>query len=440
MRRTAVRSNLNVGLTISPMRKESPKRLLLAALRAATNSQLVGELPALETGGGRSLLRWMDRSGLALYFWRELLKHGADENISSKWRNALQKRLADNTERTVDMRGEFRRVVLGFQQAGVKAIALKGFSLVPDFCEEAPLRHQTDFDFLVAPEDVNAAAETLRSGGYTAEKWSELGETCFTTPMSHIPSTEDYLYLRQQQRQVDLHVSLWEPSPWLKVETPADSLSRAECRTLEGTKVWCLPLADSFLNQVLHVFRHSMRSWIRLSWLLELGRCIDLHRADTRLWDGVREGAGESELLKKVFAFVLGLVNRVFEVRMPSILERWTGGTNTAALEAWIGRFGLDWATTDWPGSLKNLFIAEEFIHDPGLRMQYYRSRLLPRMVNASIGVIAAKGPRSFATLQVTRAKYLAQRTAVHMRDVFELPLQGWRWRRAAEAARREAR
>jgi Uncharacterised nucleotidyltransferase len=421
------------------MHKSSPKYVILAALHVKADVSSLGRLPSCDSSEGRALLRWMDRSGLALYFWWQLKTCRTTDAIPRCWRNALDQRHADNMARTSDMLREFRRVTMGFARHGIKAVALKGFSLVPDFCEDAPLRHQADFDFLVAPKDVKGVAMVLQAHGYAADHVSDSGETCFTTPLQRIPSTEDYLYARQHQRQVDLHVSLWEPSPWLEIETPKDSMDRAERRTLDCIEFWTLDLADSYLNQVLHVFRHSMKSWIRLSWLLELARCMELHRADTALWNSVVERAGEATITRKAFALVLGLVDWVFDVQAPSALDRWLEGVERARLEAWLRFFGVDWAVAEWPGSLSNLFVTEEFIPESKLRAQYWRSRLLPRRATASIGAIAVADAKTFAKVQVTRAYYLAQRAVAHMKDICALPVQSLRWRRAMETARRNA-
>src|SRR5215475_7339654 len=330
------------------MPENRSRRAVLGALRVTPDLCGVSRIPTLDSDDGRALLRWMDRSGLALYAWRQLQRHGATEKVPREWRHALQQRLLDNASRTEDLRMEFCRLNAAFERRGVSVATMKGFTLVPDFCEEPALRHQTDFDFLVRREDMSDAAEVLRMCGYNADRWSEGGETCFTTVLHRVPSADDYLYSHQHQRQVDLHVSLWEPSPWLAVETPTDSMSCIECRVLRGTWFSALSPADSFLNQVLHVFRHSMKSWIRLSWLLELGHCMELHRGDAELWQRVTGRAGQSELTKKAFAFVLGLVGCAFGAQTPKVLEQWLTGTDTARLRAWIEGFGLDWVITDW--------------------------------------------------------------------------------------------
>jgi hypothetical protein len=91
----------------------------------------------------------------------------------------------------------------------------------------------------------------------------------------------------------------------------------------------------------------------------------------------------------------------------------------------------VDWAISDWPGSLTNLFLAAEFIPERNLRLQYCRSRLFPRKSHASMGVISITGRNMFLRLQTARLSYLAHRTAVHLKEMVSLPIQHLRWKRA---------
>ncbi len=412
------------------------KLAILAALGHAPGFSGLVSLPPPESRGGRQLLAWLDRSGLALGVLRSLQINDAIPQISQAWRDALGQRLEKNIVRTRDMVEEFERLNVAFRKFGVKAAALKGFTLVPDFCAEPSLRHQVDFDFLVDSRDVSAAAEALRYCGYTADRLSESGETCFVTPLQHIPSADDDLYILQRQRQVDLHTSLWEPCPWLPVETPQDCLEYTQHRAISGVRYLSLSLEDKFLLQVLHTFRHSFRSWIRVSWVLEIAQCVEYHAEDDCLWNAVISRSGDSRLTKCIFAFVLELANRLFHTPIPARLRSWTAESHTQSLRAWLDHFAVDWATSDWPGSLNNLFLTAEFIPDPSLRRQYWRSRLLPQKRHASIGSIAVSSPSTFLRLQAARVGYVAHRAGVHLKDIVALPRQQLRWKRALQLSR----
>ena len=137
------------------------KRAILAALRHEPDFSALGSLPPLHSAAGRSCIRWLDHSGLALILLRALQNHSATTQISEAWRNALGQRHERNVIRMRDMVEEAGRINSAFLLYRVTAAFMKGFTLTPDFCEDPSLRHQVDFDLLVAPKDTKAAAKAL---------------------------------------------------------------------------------------------------------------------------------------------------------------------------------------------------------------------------------------------------------------------------------------
>jgi Uncharacterised nucleotidyltransferase len=415
------------------------KEIVLAALRREPCLAGIGTLPDAESRKGRRALRWLDESGLALAFWRQLEKFGATRRMAIGWQDALGARVAQNRIRTEEMKKEFRRLLRAFGTCAVRAVALKGFTLVPDFCEDAYLRHQVDFDFLVEPPAVGQAAAALRTCGYSASAVKTNGETCFTTPLRHIPSHRDNVYQLQSQRQVDLHVGIWEQSEWTSIIVPEDCVERAEVHFFEGEKSFELPLEDKFLLHVLHVYRHSLRSWVRLSWILELCRFLELHQDDQALWNRIVERAGDSRGMRKTFVFVLGLAGRAFHASLPGRMRAWLSEAMTVQLEVWLDHFGLEWALADWPGSLSNVLVASELIGDSGLQKAYRRNRIWPRNAQTSIGEVAGSDSLVWGKVQLARLGYLVERAVRHARDLAKLPAQQRRWKHALEASERRA-
>jgi len=412
-----------------------PKRVVLSALSHAPDFSGIQILPRLNSNASHIFQCWLDRSGLALGFFRQLQNHNIA--IPKDWHQALEQRWLKNTERMQGMLAEAQHLHNTFRSFAVTAVCLKGFTLTPDFCDDPFVRHQVDFDFLVAPSSVHAAAEALRFCGYSAARLNEEGETCFRTASQHIPSANDDLYVPQAQRQVDLHTSIWEPCAWLRVEVPQDCLKYARPHSNHGMECLSLSLEDKFLVQVLHAFRHALHPWLRVSWLLEIGKCLDKHQENTTLWNRVIHRAGSTHLAKSIFGFVLGLVHRLFHTPIPAPLGLWTENAITVSLRVWLDHFGVDWALCDWPGSLNNLFFACDFIPDPDLRKQYVRSRLLPGKAPLSLGSRPKAGAPKFLQWQAARLRYVAQRAAAHLKDLLALPWQSFRWRRALESSRR---
>ena len=407
------------------------KRAVLAALSFQADFSGLAAFPPLESANGQHLLRWLDQSGLSLVLLRRLQTSKVTPPVSAEWRQGLAQRLARNVLRLRDMLAEFKRVNDAFRAHDVTAVALKGFTLAPDFCEDLSLRHQTDCDFLVHQDSVTKAAEALQNCGYSTSRLNKTGETCFLTPLRHVPTAGDDLYALQHHRQVDLHISIWEQSPWIQIEVPQDCLGQARIHSIYGIDYLGLSLADKFILQVFHAFKHSFRSWIRPSWLLEIGRCMELHQSDAALWTRVIERTGSTHLTQYVFTFVLGLATRLFQTPIPAPLQCWTAEATSLAVRTWLDAFAVDWALSDWPGSLTNLFLAREFIPERKVRIQYCRSRLFPRKSHASLGKVSTTGRNMFLKLQTARLSYVAQRTAAHLKEMIRLPMQHLRWKRA---------
>jgi hypothetical protein len=197
-----------------------------------------------------------------------------------------------------------------------------------------------------------------------------------------------------------------------------------------------LPLETRFLVQVLHAFRHSFRSWLRLSWLLEIGHCMDLHHADDALWTRLIEQAGNTLLMKRIFVFILTLTNRLLGSRIPSRIANWAADGMTPTLRVWLEHFSENWALADWPGSLSNLFVASDFIADSRLRSEYLKSRLIPKRDRLTIETRNSNELERPFIWQIQRWKYVAHRAAVHLEDLVRFPLEQLRWQRALGAAR----
>jgi len=413
------------------MSDRARKLAILAAFRPAPDFSALQVLPSIHGSPGVRFLRWLDRSGLALGFYRRLADLGELSLLSKEWRYALEERYEANQRRTADMLDEVRRLLDALNAHGVVAVCLKGFTLVPDFSEDINVRHQTDFDFLIDSSEVRASAKALDSCGYSASRLNDSGESCFTTPLTHIPSTSDNLYEVQRQRQVDLHTSIWEPCSWLPVAAPQDCLAHIESRSSYGVEHRSLCLEDKFLLQVFHAFRHSFRSWIRLSWLWEIGVCLRNHWGNVELWRRVTHRAGNTLLTKRIFALVLGLSERLFGGAIPPELAQWSSVSMTHSLRTWLDHFATDWAISDWPGSLSNLFLTAAFIPDPTLQRLYWRSRVLPRGNSTSIGHVANANLLQTVRANAARWYYVTNRARAHLKDIVAFPRQRLRWKRA---------
>jgi len=412
------------------MRGLRVKLAVLRSLRAKPDFSELAVFHKLAPRARRDLLAWLDQSGLSLYLLDQIERHGQSTRVPEDLRSALGERAASNLRRSQDMWSEFVKVTEAFAAHGVRAATMKGFSLGPDYCRSSALRHQTDFDFLVDPGSVLAAAAALRACGYVARTLSTTGESYFTTPSDHTPRARDDIFGLQRHRQVDLHVGIWDPVPYFDLATPSDCLARAVERPVSDRKLLCLAGEDLFLLEVCHLFKHMLRSWIRASWLFEVARFLS-SRQDPQFWHRVIERAGDSAAWRRASALVLLTVEEVFQAEVPGSLRCWFAPAVTDRLCAWVRQCGTEWVAADRPGSLANLLVAGEFARDRSSYRGYLLSRLRPARAQLSIGELRKPGLEA----RLAGAGYLAHRARKHLVELARLPVTWARWKRALRAS-----
>ena len=153
-------------------------------------------------------LSWLDASGLALYFLQEIDNHNARAVIQSEALVCLDKHLASNRKRVVQLADEIANINQRFDQAHVKYAVIKGFSLVPLFCSDISLRAQADIDYLINEASREVAKQALVEAGY---KLTEVGsvESKFWKPSMRIATRSDGSYDVLTAAGVELHTAIW---------------------------------------------------------------------------------------------------------------------------------------------------------------------------------------------------------------------------------------
>ena len=420
------------------MRDRNLKAIAIAALRPNPD---FSELPLMKHCSGadlRRLLRWLDQSGLALYLLNQLQQHQALDAVPPDFRQALEHRLIANRERTLDMLGEFRRLVDSFNHRGVRFCALKGFTLTPDFCPAPHLRHQTDFDFLVAAEWMQNAKQALQSCGYTQEEIRSTGEVTFATPLRHIPSAHDDIYARPRHREVDLLLSLRHQEHGVSIDAPSNCLQRVENMTVHQVSFPALAADDRFTLQVTHAMKHLLGSWVRLSWLVEIGNFIDFHCDNADLWRSVITGAGDAPTVRNAFGLILSLTQMLFPRPIPRGLHAWCLETLPSRIAAWVSEFGARWAVSGLDGAKLTLFVHREFFDDPSSWNSYLASRIFPFGRRSSIGRVSTAVPGARIKARASQWLHSMRRAMFHTRELASLPLEAIRWKRAVRSVERQ--
>jgi hypothetical protein len=414
------------------------KPQILAAFRRDPDFAITGSLHRASASQQRSLLRWFDESGLALYFLNNLRQHAVVDRLPATFREALELRLTSNRTRTADMFEEFRRILTAFRHSEVRFCALKGFSLVPDFCPAPHLRHQTDFDFLIAPESLPQASRALESRGYTQTELRATGQLTFATALLHVPSAQDDIYARPRHREVDLLPTLSQDFHGASVHLANNQLDRVRGASLNGIDFPILASDDAFSLQILHSFGHFLGSWIRLSWLIEIANFLNAHHQDNALWQSVVATQNSHGTNREAFGLILSLTNSLFSTKIPEALDAWCLQPLPTPIAAWVTQFSQRFAAADLHGTKLTLFVHREFFHDRPAWRSYLLTRLFPFGRRSSIGSVSTAASGARIKANVSQWLHSMRRVLFHVRELLSFPMDAIRWKRAVRNAHKQ--
>ena len=135
----------------------------------------VDRLLALSPGEWRKVLRWLDASGLTLYFADRVNELNLQGSLPVAVNQRLQQSLSDNRARMKGLLQESAALQAEFQRANVSYAVLDGFSLCPSSVPMSELRHQLDLEFLVDESSASKAREILEQAGYSLHGACRLG-------------------------------------------------------------------------------------------------------------------------------------------------------------------------------------------------------------------------------------------------------------------------
>ncbi|MGD0226649.1 MAG: nucleotidyltransferase family protein [Terriglobia bacterium] len=329
------------------------------------------------------VLTWLDESGLGLYLLKQLRDSNSLDALPAEIRTQLQQNLATNRRRLSIMKEEFDSLNRHFTAAGVDYVVLKGFALIPEFCPDAVLRSQYDYDFLVHRESASAARQVLEARGYSLKTknpgFEKEDESHFTAQALTIPSSDQNFYSPNIPRAVELHLGLWEPiRDMIKVGTPKDALNRKRLSNWESLRFPVLAEDDSLIFQVLHAFQHLLSYWCRPSCFLEIAHFLARRQGDMEFWERFRLRVDGHRSLPQMVGLVFSMAEILFHAPLPPEVTAWTTRTLPPTLSFWVKRHGREWALARFPGSKLSLFVHRAFIEDPEIWKEIERSRLFP--------------------------------------------------------------
>lgn len=404
-----------------------------------------GQLAKFSTRDWERCLGWLDRSGLTLYLLQQLRDRGATEVLPARVLARFEQNLSDNKCRVQRVLAETGSINAKFESAGVQYVVVKGMSLWPEFCSDPCLRTQTDIDYLIAGQSLAAAKNALAESGYEARGSSQV-QFEYELPLQRVPSPYDSPYKPQTTPTVELHLGVWEDVRHrVPLQEPSFALDNPRMKEWSGLRFPVLSEQDAFLLQLLHAFQHVLSYWVKLSWLLEIGRFIDKRREDSLFWSQFTKRLDEAPRLAEFSAIALQLTAKAFSVPMPAAEQSWTQFLSPRT-QLWLEEYGARWALSDrpphrakmFPDSKLSLFFQTEYIPEIRVRRDLLRHELLPWKLpgkdpSVSFRQVKSKPWTRFRAWWLDSG-FTVQRLSFHagagLRYLWELP----RWRYLAKS------
>lgn len=371
---------------------------------------------------------WLDASGMTLYL-AQRLKHLQLENaVPREVTERFRHNLTDNIARTSQLFNEFVRINRVFQKLCLAYVVTKGFALLPDYCPDASLRCQLDFDFLVHRRDATALAAAMKELEYSLA--SDDGTTWhFKKGEDRLPDMSQ-LYQPRPQHAVELHF----------VEEVADGGAaaianphRIKTSRVNGFDFPVLSDVDAFVAHARHLFRHMRSEWTRASWVFELRRCISRRAHDHEFWSSVESSVAADADARLAIAAAIALVRTSFGFEnCPAVVARFTAPQR---IQRWLDLYWCDVLLTQFPGS-KLYLILEREVSTPQAWERLSRKRLFP-LHRAPLVVDGKTGTTVPTKLNAvgSQLRFIAFRTRFHVIEGLRYWRESRRWARATRNA-----
>jgi hypothetical protein len=373
------------------------------------------------------LLRWLDTSGLALYFFDRLRKLDLLQVLPSPVLARLRQNLADNSERIDEMIDESVAIQHRFQEAGISYAVLKGFSLWPISVRKLELRSQLDLDFLVAEGSVEQACKILEGFGYRLNAIS--GQSWEFKASGDQPSSLATLYKRGQNRSAELHV---DPADRLRPSLLSRTHNVEFCNILAPV----LSPVDLFLGQGQHLYKHVCSEFSRTAHIIEFRRHVITRYADRSFWSSVQRQASSDLQTCLQIGVVILLITRVMGPFAPEALTRWTVDQLPSPVCRWVDRYGLRTALTSFPGSKLYLLLQKELSAAGMPSKRSLRQALLPRSLPPAITqAVAGEGLLSRFLRYQREVRFIFFRLRFHLLEGTRYFCESILWQRYRNGA-----
>jgi hypothetical protein len=411
-------------------------RQLAKAILSTLRSENVGEsaqmLRRFTVRDWQRCYRWLDGSGLALYFFDKLESASMAHCLPEPVRRRLTENLDDNRAGSAELFCEFTRINYAFQNLSLPYATLKGFALTPDYCSHPSLRYQFDFDYLVRRSDACRFAEELSSLGYELVHIEE-NEWQFKAGTDRVPSIRE-LYKPKPQRAVELHFGVGHSRP--ADASDNNLLNRVRHQDLQGVAFPVLSPTDMFLTQAAHLFRHLGGEWTRISWLFEFRNFILAQQDNNSLWKEVHNRAETMEDSALAIGTATLLASMAFGNVAPPALSSWTIGALPHPVRLWIEHYGWDVLLAHYFGTKRYLFLQHELIPDESAWKQFLRAKMMPMHLPVrSVVQHKDRAEGSHPNFSLPELRFLALRMRFHLIENLRYLAETRRWKKVRSAA-----
>lgn len=421
------------------MRRNPAKRIVEFLSLSSDRSDVLVGLDKLAPRAWWHLRQWLDDAGLAFYFLQKLKDTNTINAIPAWVLSGLQSDFGSNEQRVDQMSRHFDAINRQFDNAGVRYAAVKGLSLVPDFCANASLRYQADFDYLVDSESLSAARQVLTEIGYVSKISPSSLESIFLLPGTE-PSRLNQ-YRADAPHAVELHLDIWDGDLHRMTSIPRlFSVDRVVRQSFNGFEFPAMADEDALLLQVLHACHHIFFDWIRVSCLYEIAYFLNRRTNDMGLWNRVEQRVGDNLALRELIVVVCKLATKLFAAPLPAIINTWSEEARPA-IRLWIEGYSQDWAFSDLPVYRMTVFPTALLAR---LLRQQFQDDAVPQKTAARqsgspiwpVRMILSlrKDPSLLLDAAWWKRQALFRRTLFHtmarLRYLSEIPR--WRWRNRA--------
>ncbi len=416
-----------------PNRGSRLKNAILASFFAPAHD-VVQTLERFSERDWRRALYWLDMNGLALYLLDHLTRIGIKECLPTSILNGMQLNYEQNRERTCDLFTEAVALSHAFTKENVSFALLKGVTLPPEAVPNSAARFQMDIDILVRESDAIAARRVVLGFGYVPETIKK-SEWAFTTGTNQ-PMSINSLYRVRPQRMVELH--LLAAGDEDSASGFGDRLTRSQLRRIQNVELPVLSLADIFVQQAIHIFKHLCSENTRAAWLLEYWRHVEARSGDLSFWTETRAIAEREPGSEVAIGAVTQLASELFGQAVPQELSCWPLDRVPRTVCLWNELYGRRILLADPPGNKFYLFLHRQFAAEAEKPQSRWYRALLPfhwwpaKVTRGHVG--ECLGAR--LTRYRIEAAHLVTRLRFHMRTSIPFMLESRRWKRLTEAAR----